>query len=128
MKVRRKKKPVPVVPTVETEIDTGVNDLSEMFAFTYEGVAYKTLLTKKWKERQPYTPPDLKKVYAFIPGTIISVAVKPGTKVKKGETLLRLKAMKMHNHIVATKDGTIKKVHVKPGEIVVRGQLLVELR
>ena len=115
---KRKVKPVPEeVPGDE-----------EMYAFTYEGVEYKTLFTKKFAARKPYSPPDPKQVFAFIPGTIIDVFVKTNVKVKKEETLLSLQAMKMNNLIIAPIDGTIRKVHVKKGDVVVKNQLLVEFR
>jgi len=87
-----------------------------------------TLLTKKFSSRKPYSPPNPKKIHAFIPGTIVKLFVKEKAKVKKGETLLSLQAMKMNNNILASIDGTIKKLHVKKGEVVVKNQLLVELR
>jgi len=87
-----------------------------------------TLLTRKFHERKPYSPPNPKLIHAFIPGTIVKVNVKEKAKIKKGEPLLSLKAMKMNNDILSSIDGTIKKVHVKKGDIVVKNQLLVELK
>jgi biotin carboxyl carrier protein len=76
----------------------------------------------------PYTPPDSRKVVAFIPGTILKVYVKEGQKVKKGDTLLVLQAMKMDNHLLSSRDGTVKKVTVKQGDIVPKHHLLIELK
>ncbi|MBL7138930.1 MAG: acetyl-CoA carboxylase biotin carboxyl carrier protein subunit [Bacteroidales bacterium] len=87
-----------------------------------------TLLTKKFTERKPYSRPNPKKLFAFIPGTIVKVFVKEKEKIKKGENLLSLQAMKMNNDITSSIDGTIKKMHVKKGDVVVKNQLLVELR
>lgn len=88
---------------------------------------YKTLLTKKYKNRKPYTPFDNKKTYAFIPGTVKKVFVKDGDKVKKGDKMLILEAMKMNNEIIAMTKGKIKKVYVKSGEMVTKSQLLIEI-
>lgn len=88
---------------------------------------YKTLLTQKFKDRKPYVPVDHKKIYAFIPGTIKKVFVKEGDKVKKGEKLLILEAMKMNNELTTLVNGKIKKIHCKSGEMVTKNQLLVEI-
>jgi biotin carboxyl carrier protein len=100
----------------------------EFIDFKYEEISYRTTLTKKFANRTPYTPPDSRKVVAFIPGTILKVHVKEGQKVKKGETLLVLQAMKMDNHLLASRDGTVKKVYVKQGETVPKRFLLIELK
>ena len=50
--------------------------------------------------------------------------VKPGTKVKKGQTLCILEAMKMMNHLEAEFDCEIIEVHVSSGELVEFGQEL----
>jgi len=96
--------------------------------FPYEEVTFRTTLTKKFANRKPYHPPNPSKVFAFIPGTILKVHVKDGQKVKKGDKLLVLQAMKMDNLIVAPRNGTIKKVHVKQGETVPKHHLLTELK
>lgn len=100
----------------------------EFVDFKYEEITFRTTLTKKFAGRKPYTPPDPKKVYAFIPGTILKVFVKEGQKLKKGEKLLTLQAMKMDNLLIASRNGTVKKVHVKPGEVVPKHHLLVEFK
>jgi biotin carboxyl carrier protein len=96
--------------------------------FKFEEITYRTKLTRKFAERKPYTPMNPKKVTAFIPGTIMKVLVKEGQKVKKGEYLLVLQAMKMDNHLLALMNGTIKKIHVKQGDTVPKNQLLVEFK
>lgn len=100
----------------------------ELIPFQMEHVAYKTQLTRKYLNRVPYAPPDPKKITAFIPGTIMKVNVKENSKVKEGETLLVLQAMKMDNHLVAPFNTVVKKIYVKQGERVTKNQLLVELK
>jgi len=101
---------------------------STLEIFTLDEVAFKTTLTRKYLNRKPYAPSDPKKVFAFIPGTIIKIFVKENHKVKKGEELLALQAMKMNNHLLAPKNGIRKKIHIKQGETVAKNQLLVELK
>ena len=67
------------------------------------------------------------KVVAPLPGTIISVAVKPGDVVKASDTVLVLEAMKMENAIHAGRDGKVSTVTVNPGDAVLEGTLLITL-
>ena len=62
-----------------------------------------------------------------MPGTIMSIAVKPGDSVKSGDVLCILEAMKMENEIVAPKDATVASVNVNQGQSVNSGDLLVSL-
>ena len=65
------------------------------------------------------------KVNSPLPGSVISVAVKEGQAVKKGDTLLVLESMKMENPIMADCDGTVTKIVVAPGQSVMQDDLLV---
>ena len=59
-----------------------------------------------------------------MPGTILSVNVKPGDTVKAGQVLMILEAMKMENEIMAGVDGTIASVNVQQGASVETGAVL----
>ena len=63
---------------------------------------------------------------AAMPGIVLDVKVKIGDKVKKGQPLLVLEAMKMENIIKAQGDGTVKAVYIKNGESVEKGNKLLE--
>ncbi len=62
-----------------------------------------------------------------IPGQIISINVTVGEKVRAGQKLLVLEAMKLENSITATMDGTVEKILVSEGDVVSQGQTLVVL-
>lgn len=62
-----------------------------------------------------------------MPGTIVSVNVSEGQKVKLGDVIVVLEAMKMENEIKAPKDGTITSVGVNKGDAVESGTLLVTI-
>jgi len=113
-------------PNTEHEINMDEN--LEYHIFNYEGAEYKTLYSKKFRNRKPYILHDPYKIHAFIPGTIIKVHVKEKQKVKKGATLLVLQAMKMNNIILAPFNCIIKRVYVKNGEAVPKSHLLIELK
>ena len=61
-----------------------------------------------------------------MPGMVVTVAVKPGQKVRKGSPLLSIEAMKMETLLSADADAVIKAVHAKPGEVIGVKDLLVE--
>ena len=74
------------------------------------------------------TPPaEGKTMLAPLAGTILRILVKEGQKVKKGENLIILEAMKMENEIVADEDGIIRSILVKANEIVESDQPLLIL-
>jgi biotin carboxyl carrier protein len=60
-----------------------------------------------------------------LPGIILDINCNVGDKVKKGQKLLILEAMKMENNIIADKDGTIQEVKVRKGDSVLEGSELV---
>ena len=59
------------------------------------------------------------------PGAKPFVAV--GKKIKKGETVMIVEAMKTMNHVPSSKDGTVKKIFVEDGQPVEFGQILIAL-
>ena len=65
------------------------------------------------------------KINSPLPGSVISVAVKEGQAVKKGDTLLVLESMKMENPILSDCDGTVTKIAVAAGQSVMQDDLLV---
>ncbi|MBP5539098.1 MAG: biotin/lipoyl-binding protein [Bacteroidales bacterium] len=68
-----------------------------------------------------------KKVCSPLPGVILSVNVAVGDKVKAGDKVAVLEAMKMENDIEAESDGTITAIHVQKGDSVLEGAAIVSL-
>ncbi len=64
-------------------------------------------------------------VGAPMPGMVVTVAVKVGQKVAKGDPLVSIEAMKMETMIRADVDGVVQAVHVKPGMVVAAKDLLL---
>jgi biotin carboxyl carrier protein len=62
-----------------------------------------------------------------MPGKIFKVLKDVGSKVKIGEVILILEAMKMEHSICSDKDGVIKKINYKVGELVKGGVSLAEV-
>lgn len=62
-----------------------------------------------------------------LPGTILKLLVKEGDKVKKGDTLMVMEAMKMENSIFADKASRVVAIRVKEGDTVLQNDVLIEL-
>jgi len=77
------------------------------------------------KARVKADPENFHHVGAPMPGMVVSVAVKSGDAVQKGDKLLVIEAMKMETTLHSTRDGVIRDVLVSRGEQVDTGDLLV---
>jgi propionyl-CoA carboxylase alpha chain len=64
---------------------------------------------------------------APMPGTVIDLKVKKGSKVKAGDTLVILEAMKMEHSIKASEDGVISELFISDNDQVENGALLMVL-
>jgi pyruvate carboxylase subunit B len=67
-------------------------------------------------------------VTTAMPGTIVAVKVKIGDKVKAGDGVLVIEAMKMENEIQAATTGTVVAVHVAKGDSVTPDESLLEIQ
>lgn len=68
------------------------------------------------------------RIAASLPGTVLSVAVRKGDCVVKGQTLLVLESMKMENAVTAPADGKIEEISVRVGDSVTKDQPLIALK
>ena len=64
---------------------------------------------------------------APMPGKVVDIKIKKGAKIKKGDTLVILEAMKMEHKVVAPSDGKVKEVLIQKDEQVENGATLVVL-
>jgi glutaconyl-CoA/methylmalonyl-CoA decarboxylase subunit gamma len=60
-----------------------------------------------------------------LPGTILEICVNVGDKVKTGDKLVILEAMKMENTIVADKEGKVEVINITKGQSVMEGDILI---
>jgi biotin carboxyl carrier protein len=63
---------------------------------------------------------------APMPGLVLSILVKEGDEIKKGDNMLVLEAMKMENIIKSPADVTIKSIKIKPSDKVEKNQVLIQ--
>lgn len=68
-----------------------------------------------------------KNINSELPGTVTKIVAANGQRVKKGDVLLVIEAMKMANDIVSDVEGTVQRIAVTEGQSVNQGDLLVEL-
>ena len=91
----------------------------------------KTILWEKKKDLQKIKKQKEKssgRILASIPGRIQKLFVKKGDKVKKGQNLLSLSAMKIEYGFKAEGDGLVTDIFCKEGESVEAGKELVKIK
>ena len=75
----------------------------------------------------PKKAPDTSKfVLSPMPGLVVTLDVEAGQRVRSGEVVAVLEAMKMQNILRAERDGTVKTVNAKAGDSVAADEVLVE--
>jgi acetyl-CoA carboxylase biotin carboxyl carrier protein len=123
-----------------TELEYGNNDLKIKVSRSISSDSYQTIDKKnspknitedinksgKILSGKEITSPIIGTAYlAPEPGAKKFVEV--GKKIKKGDTIMIVEAMKTMNHVPATSDGTVKEICVQDGSPVEFGQTLVIL-
>jgi pyruvate carboxylase subunit B len=107
--------PVSAAREIPSEFNVDVD--GEVFTVkitpTLGGVAATATETPRVKQRLPANS-----VVAPMPGMIVSVKVKPGDRVKVGDVVVVLEAMKMQNEITSPYDGVVQQVKIGEGDMV----------
>jgi pyruvate carboxylase len=100
----------------------------ELNGMTREASIPDKNLAAKVKHRPKADLTDPSQIPAPIPGLIATLAVTVGQKVKKGDKLLMLEAMKMQTTVSAPLDGVVEQLHVAVGDTVQSKDLLLKLK
>jgi len=90
------------------------------------------------EKKQDISSPVIESIGTKITSPIIGTAylspepgakqfIEVGKKIKKGDTIMIVEAMKTMNHIPSTSDGVVKEIVVKDGQPVEFGQIIVIL-
>jgi biotin carboxyl carrier protein len=108
-----------------------IREIKENIPVTKEPVETKINHTPKTlekpQEKEAVTESrGTKIVTAPLPGKVLKVNVAPGSKIKKGDVLMTIEAMKMENEILASMNGTINRVFVETGKNVETKEKLFE--
>ena len=67
-------------------------------------------------------------IKAPMPGTLLDIKISEGEKVKKGQVIFILEAMKMENEIMAPKDGAVVQIRAAKGSAVSTGDILAVIQ
>ena len=86
------------------------------------------MLQVKPRFKEPGTEKTIGGLVAPMPGKVIDIKVKKGKKVKAGETLVILEAMKMEHSIKAAEDGKVSELLISINDQVENGALLMVVK
>jgi biotin carboxyl carrier protein len=138
-----KKFKVEILNLSKNEITLSIDGKVFNFSFSFDGETinlvdsisdYECRVLNKFQElidsyRSTYLDKEKseKILKSPMPGLITKILVKPGMKVKIGDKLLILEAMKMENEIRSDVEGTIEAILVNEGEAVEKGAELLKI-
>lgn len=80
------------------------------------------------KAAAPVSTGEGREVLAPIQGMLLKYKVKVGDKVKKGDVLLLIEAMKLENEVCAPCDGVVSEIVAPAGNMVTNKQLLLKIK
>jgi pyruvate carboxylase subunit B len=111
-------------PRPDLPMEFAVDVDGEVFNIRVTSVLGKTVEVEKAKK-----PEELPAgaVVSPIQGMVLVIKVKVGEKVKQGDALMIIEAMKMQNQVVSPCDGIVKKIMTFQGELVNAGDALMVL-
>ncbi|MBN2076227.1 MAG: sodium-extruding oxaloacetate decarboxylase subunit alpha [Dehalococcoidales bacterium] len=118
-------------PAQATSKGSGTSDLPAEFAVDVDGevfnVKVSSIMSKTISVDSPQKPQEVPEGAIISPmqGMILGIKVKAGDKVKEGDVLLTIEAMKMQNNIVAEYEGIVKELFTFQGEVVSAGDILM---
>ena len=118
-------------PLEATSKSSGSADLPAEFSVDVDGevfnVKVSSTMGKTISVDSPQKPQEIPEgaVVSKMQGMILTITVKAGDRVKEGDVLLTIEAMKMQNNILAEYDGTVKELFTFQGEVVNAGDILM---
>ena len=100
---------------------------SKYQVFVVNSARYLTLTTTKFDKRKKWQKSDPREVRSIIPGSVIEIFASPGQKIKEGEVILTLEAMKMYTKVEMPFDGVIKSIEVAKGDRIPKDTVMITL-
>ena len=106
---------------------------SETFGEVHRVVLHETSSDSQPATRTEAVPsaPEMQddsfEVTSPIPGTLVSIEVKPGEEIRHGDCLCVVEAMKLYNEVESPYDGVVREIKAAPGQPVMPGDGLVVL-
>jgi pyruvate/oxaloacetate carboxyltransferase len=130
-KTPRKPSSVPVAKPSATAVPAASHaDFPREFSVEVDGDVFNVKISPVWSEVESSagpatsTPPEETKkvpagaVLCGMAGLVLSIDVKVGDSIKKGDQIAMLEAMKMRRQILSPRKGAVKEIRAKEGEIV----------
>ena len=108
----------------KVKVSRAINNVNSNFA---EVLSKKSITKDSVDSSVKITSPIVGTAY-LAPEPNAKKFVEEGQKIKKGQTVMIIEAMKTMNHIPSTQDGVVSKVLVKDGEPVEFGQPLISFK
>jgi acetyl/propionyl-CoA carboxylase alpha subunit len=125
---------IEIVSVREDYVDALIEGVRYRFNIRQHGVDYyvRSALGQRHITRLPRFPEKAasekhQSANSPMPGQVLRILVAEGQRVKPGDGLVVLEAMKMEQTIKATIQGVVRTVLVKPAQVVAPGQMLVEI-
>ena len=84
--------------------------------------------SKKEEPKKVVSDSSTQSVLSPIQGSVINVKIKPGDKVKKGDVLLIIEAMKLENEVPSPFNGEVVDVLVSKGQNVASKEVVVTIK
>jgi len=94
------------------------------FNIFYNGKVYKLGKDRKIKEVEEESREDIK---SPITGKVVSIKVQEGQRVKKGDALVVISAMKMEIILSSPDDAIVERVFKEEGELVNKDEIVIKL-
>ena len=113
--------------TYEVQLES-VDEVKTESATSSEATTKEAPKKETSKKASSSSSTNLVEVVAPIQGNVIDVKVKVGDKVKKGDVLLLIEAMKLENEVNSPSDGEVVEVIVSKGQQVTTKQLLLKIK
>lgn len=111
----------------EVEVEKGeasVLSVSEVLAEDYKAAAPAAHAASKPVQASPKVNASEGGLKCPMPGTVLDIRVSQGDRVKKGDILFILEAMKMENEVTAENDGVAVQILASKGQAVNTGDVL----
>jgi len=100
---------------------------SKYQVFVVNSAKYLTLTTTKFDRRKKWQMKDPKEVRSIIPGSVVEVFATAGQKLKAGDVLLTLDAMKMYTKVEMPFGGVIKSINVAKGDRIPKDTVMITI-
>jgi biotin carboxyl carrier protein len=104
----------------------GTNEVALGTVKTIDGAKVSQTVTESQAAQE--TNGEDEELRCPMPGTILDIKVTQGSRVKRGDVLFILEAMKMENEISAPKDGVVTQISIAKGASVATNDLLAVIK